>query len=368
MGRDSSGTGWKKQGRMGTGHRPVSPCARLVDGPGTLVGRSTVPGAVPQRDSLHRCVDQRLGCGIPGIDVEWDVAGTRSSHKLVGATGAPGCTTVTPVPSQGEDSSVYYRQFDHSLVSEQTGGGGEVTSAPQVVNESIEVSPCNTADHSPETHRGSLERLGGPGLKDGTGDTFGVVPLTMHVPVGDQSVSLGTTTVDMFANSQNNRLSEYISPCPDSQAIAVDALNYQWPLKVMYAFPPTCVLERFLLRLKTEEQFKVLLVLQWNPQAKWLPMPLPLLTSFMDYLFRVRNVSVRTILNYKSATAFYWKSEVGYDVPENDTVVSDLIRRFKRDRPFPTKHVRISTGHQSKNACSSRIVEGHFKANGIVLY
>ena len=30
---------------------------------------------------------------------------------------------------------------------------------------------------------------------------------------------------------------------------------------------------------------------------------------------------------------------MGYDVPENDTVVSDLIRSFKRDRPFPSKHV-----------------------------
>ena len=79
----------------------------------------------------------------------------------------------------------------------------------------------------------------------------------------------------------------------------------------------------------------------WATEQKLNPLDasLPLLTSFMDYLFRVRNVSIRTILNYKSAIAFYWKSEVGYDVPENDTVVSDLIRSFKRVRPFPTKHV-----------------------------
>ena len=72
--------------------------------------------------------------------------------------------------------------------------GDEVTSAPQVVNENTQVSPCNTADHSLETHRGSVERLCGPGLKGGTGDTFGVVPLTTYVPVGDQSVTLGTIT------------------------------------------------------------------------------------------------------------------------------------------------------------------------------
>ena len=83
------------------------------------------------------------------------------------------------------------------------------------------------------------------------------------------------------------------------------------------------------------------LFVTWSTEQKLNPLDasLPLLTNFMDYLFRVRNVSVRTILNYKSAIAFYWKSEVGYEVPENEAVVSDLIRSFKRDRPFPSKHV-----------------------------
>ena len=83
------------------------------------------------------------------------------------------------------------------------------------------------------------------------------------------------------------------------------------------------------------------LFVTWATEQKLNPLDasLPPLTSFMDYLFRVTNVSVRTIVNYKSAIAFYWKSEVGYDAPENATVVSDLIRSFKRDRPFSTKHV-----------------------------
>ena len=124
VGRDSADTFGKRQRRMGTGHRPVSPGAGVVVGSSTLVGRSAVPGTVPPGDSLHRCVDQRLGCSIPGIDVERDVAEIRSSHKLVGTTGGPSRSTITPVPSQREDSSVYDRQLDHSLLSEKTGGGG----------------------------------------------------------------------------------------------------------------------------------------------------------------------------------------------------------------------------------------------------
>ena len=65
----------------------------------------------------------------------------------------------------------------------------------------------------------------------------------------------------------------------------------------------------------------------------------PLLSSFMDYLFRERSVSVRTILNYKSAIVFYWKSQVGYVIPEGDLLVSDMIQSFKRERPIPAKDV-----------------------------
>ena len=89
------------------------------------------------------------------------------------------------------------------------------------------------------------------------------------------------------------------------------------------------------------------LFVTWSTEQKLNPLDasLPLLTNFIDYLFRVRNVSVRTILNYKSAIAFYWKSEVGYDVPENDTVVSDQYVVSRGTVPF---HLRMcGMGHLS---------------------
>ena len=83
------------------------------------------------------------------------------------------------------------------------------------------------------------------------------------------------------------------------------------------------------------------LFLTWTTEKKLNPLDasLPLLTRFMDYLFRERGVSVRTILNYKSEIAFYWKSQVGYVIPEEDSVVADLVRSSKRERSIPRKHV-----------------------------
>ena len=52
----------------------------------------------------------------------------------------------------------------------------------------------------------------------------------------------GPPQVDIFASSQNHKLRDYISPCPDPQAVEIDALNCLWPNKVLYAFPPTCII------------------------------------------------------------------------------------------------------------------------------
>ena len=66
---------------------------------------------------------------------------------------------------------------------------------------------------------------------------------------------------------------------------------------------------------------------------------LPLLTDFLEYLFKVRQISVRTIKNYKSAISFYWKSLSDYEIPGDNQVVSDLFRGFARKRQVPRKHV-----------------------------
>ena len=318
-----------------------------------------------------------------------------------------------------------------SYLKKQGGGGDEVASAPQVVIENTEVSPYDTTDHSPETHRGSVERLSGPGLKGGTGDSFGVGPLIVHVPVGDQPVPVGTTTGGHVRKQSKSQVKQIHIPVPgltsvssgcnklpvaigsnvcvstdvhsgtisatsqdrgaiqDSPGSAVEptgevAAHSQQPTgeasdsissgarnatpTTLESQSPESRVSEPTSGLPGEGRLKSLgfsdnvisrigksratstrkhyksqwdLFVTWATEQKLNPLDasLPLLTSFMDYLFRVRNVSVRTILNYKSAIAFYWKSEVGYDVPENDTVVSDLIRSFKRDRPFPTKHV-----------------------------
>ena len=89
----------------------------------------------------------------------------------------------------------------------------------------------------------------------------------------------------------------------------------------------------------TNKQYKS----KWDYFVSWstssgrdpLAASLPLLTEFLVHVFNDRKVSVRTLKNYRSATAFYWRSNVGYELPDQDPVLSDLFRSFKRERPLP---------------------------------
>ena len=63
------------------------------------------------------------------------------------------------------------------------------------------------------------------------------------------------------------------------------------------------------------------------------------LTEFLEYVFKERQVRVRTRKNYLSTIVFHWKSEVGYTIPEDNPVITDSFRSYAREKPVPKKHV-----------------------------
>ena len=64
-----------------------------------------------------------------------------------------------------------------------------------------------------------------------------------------------------------------------------------------------------------------------------------LVCDFFMYLFTERRIQVRSIETYRSALTFFLKRGSGYDL-STCTVLSDLVRSFKRDRP-PAPRVEV---------------------------
>ena len=81
----------------------------------------------------------------------------------------------------------------------------------------------------------------------------------------------GRPTLELFANSLNHHLPLFVSPCVDAGSWAVDALVCTWPDWVLYAFPPTTILDRVLLKILQERPRRLLLVAPLRPLAPWFP-------------------------------------------------------------------------------------------------
>ena len=77
--------------------------------------------------------------------------------------------------------------------------------------------------------------------------------------------------VDLFATSMNKTLPTYVSPIPDPQAWAVDALNIPWENLVAYAFPPTALLPKVVQKLQSQMCSEV----KVTEQPLWIPLVIP---------------------------------------------------------------------------------------------
>ena len=168
------------------------------------------------------------------------------------------------------------------------------------------------------------------------------------VPSGqvDTSASLPPSgVVDAIPSGSSPTPPTSLAPHPGSSVIvqpAPSVYSAEWLSSQGFS---QRVIERIMgaRALSTQKHYKS----QWDVFVGWsvtkkidpFNASLPLLAEFFDFLFREREVSVRTIKNYRSAIAFYWRTQIGFVIPEDDKVIKDLFKSYKRERPIPHKHV-----------------------------
>ena len=76
-------------------------------------------------------------------------------------------------------------------------------------------------------------------------------------------------TVDLFATRFNNKLPQFVSPVPDPQAWAVDALSLSWEGLDPYAFPPAAILGKVVEKLQDYPCSRIILIAPGWPNMPW---------------------------------------------------------------------------------------------------
>ena len=75
--------------------------------------------------------------------------------------------------------------------------------------------------------------------------------------------------VDLFATRFNNKLPQFVSPVPDPQAWAVDALSLSWEYLDPYAFPPAPILGKVVEKLQDYPCNRIILIAPGWPNMPW---------------------------------------------------------------------------------------------------
>ena len=101
--------------------------------------------------------------------------------------------------------------------------------------------------------------------------------------------------IDLFATRFNHKLPQFVSPVPDSLAIAVDALTLPWDDLDAYAFPPTAILGKVVEKLLDSPCKRLILIAPGWPNMPWfwdlvnmssqVPLSLPNLPSLLTQPF-----------------------------------------------------------------------------------
>ena len=86
----------------------------------------------------------------------------------------------------------------------------------------------------------------------------------------------GKPLMDLFATQLNHRLPCYVSPLPDPQAYAIDAMSISWDGMLAYAYPPTALLNQVLQKLTSSQNTELILIAPAWPKQSWYPLLLQL--------------------------------------------------------------------------------------------
>ena len=163
------------------------------------------------------------------------MATRRPPYQLARIENGTDSDSASTIRDATSDSADTHRQYDSSSVSEES-GETRSRSLTKLASRILLLAHQNGITILPQHIRGQLNVLADLASRVGQ-----VVPSEWAVDnelfawIRDQS-PLGPYQIDLFANRWNHRLEKYVSPCPDEEAWAVDALTCQWPDQPIYAF------------------------------------------------------------------------------------------------------------------------------------
>ena len=256
-------------GKGDLGPRIPPPPSKVVAGGKQCASRSTITPSKTCSANLYRRIKRRVGRSLRRAHCKGTLVPTREqvTHKPLGAESSISSSKRVSDPSLQQDSVGSYRQHNIGCLYINKEGGMKSGSLCALLwrirSWCTRQQVTLRARHIPGRLNVIADKLSRLGQTIQTEwslhpEVFQAVCSRWHQP-----------QVDLFATRFNNKLQQFVSPVPDPQAWAVDALSLSWEYLDPYAFPPAAILGKVVEKLQDYPCNRIILIAPGWPNMPW---------------------------------------------------------------------------------------------------
>ena len=235
------------------------PPPKVVAGGRQCATRSTITPSKTCSANIYRRIQRRVGRSLKRAHCKGNLVPSRKqvAHESFRAKSSLSSSKRVSKPLLQQDSSSSYRQHNSGCLYQQRRGDEiGLSVCPTVENTVLVYQETSTlrARHIPghlNVIADKLSRLGQTIQTEWSlhPEVFEAICSRWHQP-----------QVDLFATRFNNKLPQFVSPVPDPQAWAVDALSLSWEDLDPYAFPPAAILGKVVEKLQDYPCNRIILI------------------------------------------------------------------------------------------------------------
>ena len=243
------------------------PPSKVVAGGKQCATRSTITPSKTCSANLYRRIKRRVGRSLKQAHCKGNLVPSRKqvAHKPLRAKSSFSSSKRVSNPLLQQDSTDSYRQHNSGCLYQQRGGDDVGLSVCPTVENPVLV--YQTAGNSQGTsHPRPAERDSRQAIQTWPDHS----EWSLHPKVFQAICSRWhQPKVDLFATRFNNKLPQFVSPVPDPQAWAVDALSLSWENLNPYAFPPAAIFGKGVDKLQDYPCNRIILIAPGWPNMPW---------------------------------------------------------------------------------------------------
>ena len=254
-------------GKGDPGPQVPPPPSKVVAGGKQCAKRSTItPSKTCSANTcIYRCIKRRVGRSLRQAHCKGTVVPTREqvTHKPLGAESSISSSKRVSNPSLQQDSVGSYRQHNSGCLYQQRGW------------DEIGLSVCPTVENTVLVHQAASNPQGTSHPRPAERDRRQAIQAwpdhSNRVVTSSRSVPSCMLRVASATSGPvcHQVLPQFVSPVPDPQAWAVDALSLSWEDLDPYAFPPAAILGKVVEKLQDYPCNRIILIAPGWPNMSW---------------------------------------------------------------------------------------------------